>query len=88
MNFLLFLTLIITSLFGAYPKEDDIFTFLDAKFSGDTSLVDQFLSDNLIYYHAPYVGLGLKAFYVDGALLVTNVYNDSLEKKYLLVMNS
>lgn len=81
MNFLLFLTLIITSLFGAYPKEDDIFTFLDAKFSGDTSLVDQFLSDNFIYYHAPYVGLGIKAFYVDGALLVTNVYNDSLEKK-------
>jgi len=78
MKFILLCFIFISYLFGAYPKKEDISNFLDAKFSGDTSLVNEYLSDNFIYYHAPFVGLGIKAFYVDGALLVTDVFVDSL----------
>ena len=81
MNFFFILPIIVSFLFGAYPKKDDISAFLDAKFSGDTSLVNRYLSDDFIYHHAPFIGLGIKAFYVDGALLVTDVSNDTLQTK-------
>lgn len=79
MIFFLLLFFKISFLFGAYPNKEDISSFLNAKFSGDTSLVNEYISDNFIYYHAPFIGLGIKAFYVDGGLLVTDVFNDSLQ---------
>ena len=79
MIFFLLFFFKISFLFGAYPNKEDISSFLDAKFSGDTSLVNEYISDNFIYYHAPFIGLGIKAFYVDGGLLVTDVFNDSLQ---------
>lgn len=80
MNIFLFLAMSISFLFGAYPKEKDILLFLDAKFSGDTTTVRKYLSSEFTYFHAPFVGLGIKAFFVDGALLITDISNDSLTK--------
>ena len=37
------------------------------------------ISENFIYEHTPYVGLGIEAHYVDGSLLVTHVVDDSLQ---------
>ena len=68
----------ISIIFGSNMKEKDIVEFLDAKYGGDTSAVNSFLSEDFLYYHAPFVGLGIKAHYVDGFLLVTEVSNDSI----------
>ena len=37
------------------------------------------ISENFIYEHTPYIGLGIEAHYVDGSLLVTHVVDDSLQ---------
>ena len=43
-----------------------------------------FISDDFIYKHTPYVGLGVETRYVDESLLITKVLNDSIQK-YLQV---
>ena len=65
-------------IFGSKIKEEDIVEFLDAKYGGDTSTVNNYLSDDFFHYNAPFVGLGIKGNYVDGSILVTTVLNDSI----------
>jgi len=76
INIIIFL---FTSIIFALPmKKENVEEFLNAKYSGDTSIVSLYTSDSFFYYHAPYVGLGIKTHYVDGNLLVTKVINESL----------
>ena len=66
-------------LFSLPLKDDEIKNFIDARYSGDTATVYSMISENFIYEHTPYVGLGIEAHYVDGSLLVTHVVDDSLQ---------
>ena len=55
-----------------------------SRYGGDSSNVSLFISDEFIYEHTPYVGLGVETRYVDESLLITKVLNDSIQK-YLQV---
>jgi len=66
-------------LFSLPLKDNEIKNFIDARYSGDTATVYSMISENFIYEHTPYVGLGIEAHYVDGSLLVTHVVDDSLQ---------
>ena len=80
MKYLFFYILIFSFLFSAKIQEDDIELFLLARFGGDSSNVCGFISDEFIYEHTPYVGLGVETRYVDESLLITKVLNDSIQK--------
>ena len=62
-------------------KLDEVESFLNAKYEGDTSAVISFISDEFQYLNTPYVGLGIKAFYIDGSLLVTELINESIRNQ-------
>ena len=53
--------------------------FISARYEGDTLTVSSMLSDNFIYEHTPYVGLGIEGHYVDDVHIITNIINDSLQ---------
>ena len=73
-------SILISSLLFSLPlKDEEIKNFIDARFSGDTATVYSMISENFIYEHTPYVGLGIEAHYVDGSLLITHVVDDSLQ---------
>ena len=65
----------------AFPplKDAEIDSFIIARYSGDTAMVNQTIASGFLYEHTPYVGLGVSAYYVDGSLLVTNVVNNSIQ---------
>ena len=65
----------------AFPplKDSEIDSFIIARYSGDTSMVNQTIASGFLYVHTPYVGLGVSAYYVDGSLLITYVVNDSIQ---------
>ena len=42
------------------------------------------ISDDFIFEHTPYVGLGIETRFIDESLLITKVLNDSIQK-YLQV---
>ena len=75
---ILIYALTVSVIFCSNMKEKDIVEFLDAKYSGDTSMVNSFLSEEFLNFHAPFAGLGLNAHYVDEFLLVTEIINDSI----------
>jgi len=60
-------------------KEKDIESFIEARYSGDTSTVNLMIDKNFQYHHIPYIGLGVDAHYVDGSLLISSVVNDSIQ---------
>ena len=60
-------------------KKEKIKEFISARYEGDTLNISSILSNNFIYEHTPYVGLGIEAFYVDGSVIITNLINDSLQ---------
>ena len=60
-------------------KDAEIDSFIIARYSGDTSMVNQTIASGFLYEHTPYVGLGISAHYVDGSLLITDVVNDSIQ---------
>ena len=62
-------------------KDKNIESFMIARYDGDTAMVHSFLSENFTYEHAPYVGLGIDAYYVDGSALVTHVVDDSIQNQ-------
>ena len=71
-------------LFSAKIQEDDIEFFLISRFGGDSVNVSLFISDDFIFEHTPYVGLGIETRFIDESLLITKVLNDSIQK-YLQV---
>ena len=60
-------------------KDEKVMEFISARYEGDTLKVSSMLSNNFIYEHASYVGLGIETHYVDGAHIVTGIINDSLQ---------
>lgn len=60
--------------------ENDLKVFIEARYSGDTSLVYSMISDDFMYIHKTYIGIGVEAHYVDGSLIITNIINDSLKQ--------
>ena len=60
-------------------KDERIMEFISARYEGDTLTVTSMLSNEFIYEHTPYVGLGIESHYVDGAYIVTSIINDSLQ---------
>ncbi len=77
-NIFIVLFIKINFIFSLPLDEDEIEFFYNARFGGDTSSVNQFLSDDFIYEHIPYVGLGVEVQYVDESLLVIEAVKDSL----------
>ena len=65
--------------FSSSIDEDEIEFFYNARYGGDTASVFQFLSDDFIYEHIPYIGLGIETHFVDESLLITQVVNDSTQ---------
>ena len=84
MKYIFFYITIFSFLFSTKIQEDDIELFLLARFGGDSSNVSEFISDEFVYKHTPYVGLGVETRYVDESLLITKVLDDSIQK-YLQV---
>ena len=67
-------SILISSLLFSLPlKDEEIKNFIDARYSGDSATVYSMISENFIYEHTAYVGLGIEAHYVDGSLLITHV---------------
>ena len=62
-------------------KDKNIESFMIARYDGDTAMVHSFLSENFTYENAPYVGLGIDAYYVDGSALITHVVDDSIQNQ-------
>ena len=60
-------------------KDEKMMQFISARYEGDTLMVASMLANDFIYEHTPYVGLGIESHYVDGAYIVTNIINDSLQ---------
>ena len=71
-------------LFPGKIQEGDIELFLLARYGGDSANVSLFISEDFVYEHTPYVGLGVETRFVDESLLITKVLNDSIQK-YLQV---
>ena len=84
MKYINIYLLFFSILFSAKIQEDDIELFLLSRYGGDSANVSMFISDDFIYKHTPYVGLGVETRYVDESLLITKVLNDSIQK-YLKV---
>ena len=80
MKYIFFYISILSSLFSAKIQEDDIELFLLSRYGGDSANVSLFISQEFIYEHTPYVGLGVETRYVDESLLITKVLNDSIQK--------
>lgn len=84
MKYIILYSLFFSTLFSAKVQEDDIELFLLSRYGGDSANVSLFISEDFIYEHTSYVGLGIETRYVDESLLITKVLNDSIQK-YLQV---
>ena len=80
MKYINLYLLFFSILFSAKIQEDDIELFLLSRYGGDSTNVSLFISDDFIYKHTPYVGLGVETRFVDESLLITKVLNDSIQK--------
>ena len=84
MRLISFIILSISILFSGKIQEGDIELFLLSRYGGDSTNVSLFISEDFVYEHTPYVGLGVETRFVDESLLITKVLNDSIQK-YLQV---
>ena len=84
MRLISFIILSFSILFSGKIQEGDIELFLLSRYGGDSVNVSLFISEDFVYEHTPYVGLGVETSFVDESLLITKVLNDSIQK-YLQV---
>ena len=84
MRLISFIILSFSILFSGKIQEGDIELFLLSRYWGDSTNVSLFISEDFVYEHTPYVGLGVETRFVDESLLITKVLNDSIQK-YLQV---
>jgi hypothetical protein len=71
------LVLFCSTIFALPLKDQDIIEFIEARYAGADSVVYSMISEDFIYFHTPYVGLGISTEYQDGSLLITQVVDDS-----------
>ena len=57
-------------------KEQSIIDFIEARYSANTDSVRSFLDDDFIYYHIPFVGLGINTKSTNAGLAVIGI-NDT-----------
>ena len=69
----IFLTFFVTISFGQNKKEVEIIKFLESRYSANIDSVRLFLDNNFIYYHSPYVGLGITTEMTNLGLLIKSV---------------
>ena len=55
----IFLSFFLSLTLGQNKKEIQIIKFLESRYSANIDSVSLFLDNNFIYYHSPYVGLGI-----------------------------
>ena len=70
IKYILCFILSISLLVSQSRKEKYIIDFIEARYSANTDSVRLFLDDNFIYYHIPFVGLGINTKSTDGGLTV------------------
>ena len=70
IKYILCFILSISFLVARPRKEKYIIDFIEARYSANTDSVRLFLDDNFIYYHIPFVGLGINTKNTDGGLTV------------------
>ena len=51
--------------FGQSKKEKEIIKFLNARYNASLDSVSNYLDQNFIYYHTPYVGMGISSELID-----------------------
>ena len=63
-------------------KERAVLDFIDARYNANLDSVRLFLDDDFIYYHIPYVGIGLSTTYNNGGLHIKGIspYSDAKMK--------
>ena len=63
-------------------KERAVLDFIDARYNANLDSVRLFLDDDFIYYHIPYVGIGLSTTYNNGGLRIEGIspYSDAKKK--------
>ena len=59
--------------FGQTKKEKEIIKFLNARYNASLDSVSNYLDQNFIYYHIPYVGMGISSELIEDKLTVTSV---------------
>ena len=79
MRLISFIILSFSILFSGKIHEDDIELFLLSRYGGDSTNVSLSISEDFVYEHTPYVGLGVETRFVDESLLITKVLNDSIQ---------
>ena len=68
--------LLISVVFSKSKTEKIIEDFLIARYSGDTTKVQEMVSENFLYKNVPYSGLNFTAEYREGNLVVTDYINE------------
>ena len=59
--------------FGQTKKEKEIIKFINARYNANLDSVGNYLDQNFIYYHTPYVGMGISSEFIEDKLTVTSV---------------
>ena len=70
IKYILCIILLITLLTAQSRKEQYIIEFIEARYSANTDSVRLFLDDDFIYYHIPFVGLGINTKSTNAGLAV------------------
>jgi len=65
-------------------KEKSIISFLYARYNANPDSVSMFLDDEFVYYHIPYVGIGINTVKTELGLMVTTISPFSENKSKLL----
>ena len=81
----LYTIFLVTALFSKTRKEKAILEFIDARYSANIDSVRSFLDEDFIYYHIPYVGLGVNTEKIGSGIVVTAISPFSDTKSELKV---
>ena len=69
----IFLSFFLSLTLGQNKKEIQIIKFLESRYSANIDSVSLFLDNNFIYYHSPYVGLGITTEVTNLGILIKAV---------------
>ena len=70
IKYIFYIILSISFLASQSRKEKSIINFIEARYSANTDSVKLFLDDKFIYYHIPFVGLGINTKSTNNGLAV------------------
>ena len=69
----IFLSFFLSLTLGQNKKEIQIIKFLESRYSANIDSVSLFLDNNFIYYHSPYVGIGITTEVTNLGILIKAV---------------